>query len=314
MGRRTSIGRTKQNNSSYRLSGPPQDILDLYKRNPQRKKRGQDLIKALATRVKNHTLVIWFVGTRGAGWSDIEKGYEGISDTKQKAIEEHVVFESKSASIMPRNRYEMQSFYSNLANLLRNITTDGERPDLICFCRGGGGQEDLYRLNNEELCRSIIECPIPVCAAVGHSTDKSLWIKQIADFATDTPSKFLMFLFEVLEQAGFLFHQESSGSQPKSYVQPEQPKLKSELPATTVSTPVYGNYNSNPRVIPPPTFSEGQTGSTGSDSEIPTSSDLYFSGKPRNSHPNIEKDSWGGFDSSSARKIAELTSIFHTSN
>jgi len=59
--------------------------------------------------------------------------------------------------------------------------------DLIILARGGGSVEDLWSFNNEDLARSIYECPIPIISAIGHETDFT-----ISDFVSDlrapTPS------------------------------------------------------------------------------------------------------------------------------
>ena len=59
--------------------------------------------------------------------------------------------------------------------------------DVMIIGRGGGSDEDLSAFNNEELARTIFDCPIPIVSAVGHGDDESI-TDMVADAHAPTPS------------------------------------------------------------------------------------------------------------------------------
>ena len=69
-----------------------------------------------------------------------------------------------------------------VASLCRALELAGEHSgaDVILLARGGGGAEDLWSFNAEEVARAICASPLPVVSAVGHETDTTL-----ADLAAD---------------------------------------------------------------------------------------------------------------------------------
>lgn len=76
---------------------------------------------------------------------------------------------------------------SSLLKAFSYISAHQSQFDVIILARGGGGIEDLFAFNQEEIVRAVFACPIPVVSAIGHEDDWTL-----VDFASDvrasTPS------------------------------------------------------------------------------------------------------------------------------
>jgi exodeoxyribonuclease VII large subunit len=60
--------------------------------------------------------------------------------------------------------------------------------DVIILGRGGGSAEDLAAFDDEALVRTVVACPIPIVAAVGHEVDWSI-VCMAADVRAATPSQ-----------------------------------------------------------------------------------------------------------------------------
>ncbi|MGB2474467.1 MAG: exodeoxyribonuclease VII large subunit [Litorivicinaceae bacterium] len=74
-----------------------------------------------------------------------------------------------------------------LANALKRACAD-RVSDVLIIGRGGGASEDLSSFNDEQLCRAIAACQIPIISAVGHETDSGL-TDLVADVRAATPSQ-----------------------------------------------------------------------------------------------------------------------------
>lgn len=63
--------------------------------------------------------------------------------------------------------------------------------DALIVTRGGGSVEDLWCFNSRDVCRAIVECGVPVVAAIGHETDTTL-AELVADERAATPTQAAM--------------------------------------------------------------------------------------------------------------------------
>ena len=75
--------------------------------------------------------------------------------------------------------------------------------NVIVIIRGGGSSQDLNVFNEENLCRKLFSCPIPIITGIGHQTDESL-ADLIADKALITPTACAYFLaepFQIIKQS-----------------------------------------------------------------------------------------------------------------
>jgi exodeoxyribonuclease VII large subunit len=59
--------------------------------------------------------------------------------------------------------------------------------DVLVLARGGGDATALLPWSDEELCRAVAACPVPVVSAIGHESDRPL-CDEVADLRCGTPS------------------------------------------------------------------------------------------------------------------------------
>ena len=59
--------------------------------------------------------------------------------------------------------------------------------EVIVLARGGGDATQLLPWSDEELCRAVAACPVPVVSAIGHEADRPL-CDEVADVRCGTPS------------------------------------------------------------------------------------------------------------------------------
>jgi len=63
--------------------------------------------------------------------------------------------------------------------------------DAIILTRGGGSMEDLWAFNERVVARAILDCPVPIVAAIGHETDITI-AELVADLRGATPTQAAM--------------------------------------------------------------------------------------------------------------------------
>jgi exodeoxyribonuclease VII large subunit len=68
------------------------------------------------------------------------------------------------------------NFFNNYSNV-----------DLIIIARGGGGAEDFFSFNDEDVVRTVFQSKIPIISAIGHETDFTL-LDFVADVRAATPT------------------------------------------------------------------------------------------------------------------------------
>jgi len=81
--------------------------------------------------------------------------------------------------------------------------------DVIVLIRGGGSRGDLAVFDNEQLCRTIADAPVPVITGVGHEIDRSV-ADVVAHTALKTPTAVAAMLVDTVTR--YVEHVEASWS------------------------------------------------------------------------------------------------------
>src|SRR5690606_29352095 len=90
-------------------------------------------------------------------------------------------------------RVQGPSAAPEVAQAIRSIGAARERLgiDAILVTRGGGSMEDLWAFNERVVAEAIVQCPLPVVAAIGHETDTTI-AELVADERCATPTQAAM--------------------------------------------------------------------------------------------------------------------------
>jgi len=86
-------------------------------------------------------------------------------------------------------RVQGDSAAAETAAAVREVSRRAEElgVDAVIVTRGGGSMEDLWSFNDRDLARAIVECSVPVVAAIGHETDTTV-AELVADERAATPT------------------------------------------------------------------------------------------------------------------------------
>ncbi len=72
---------------------------------------------------------------------------------------------------------------------LKNLFKKHEKLGIetVIIARGGGSREDLIVFDNEQVCRQISACPVPIITGIGHESDLTV-ADLVSDFRAATPT------------------------------------------------------------------------------------------------------------------------------
>lgn len=90
-------------------------------------------------------------------------------------------------------RVQGQGAAEEVAAAIRDVGSRGQElgVEAVLVTRGGGSMEDLWTFNERVVAQAIVDCPLPVVAAIGHETDTTI-AELVADLRAATPTQAAM--------------------------------------------------------------------------------------------------------------------------
>ena len=98
----------------------------------------------------------------------------------------------------------MQGFQTveEVSRRLRQIVRRRTEYDAVVIVRGGGAKTDLAAFDDEALCRTIADAPLPVLAGIGHEVDDTV-LDRVVHRSLKTPTAVAAFLVDHTLRAEF---------------------------------------------------------------------------------------------------------------
>ena len=95
--------------------------------------------------------------------------------------------------VLADTRVQGEGAAAEIAQTVRRVSSVAARLgiDAVLVTRGGGSMEDLWCFNEREVAAAIVECSVPVVAAIGHETDTTI-AELVADERGATPTQAAM--------------------------------------------------------------------------------------------------------------------------
>jgi exodeoxyribonuclease VII large subunit len=91
-----------------------------------------------------------------------------------------------------------EAVYEQLQTIFKDIR-NGKKIDMIAILRGGGESSGILRQNDENIARWICLMTVPVCVAIGHTSDTSV-LDHIARFVAKTPTDAAYILIQHMDR------------------------------------------------------------------------------------------------------------------
>jgi len=96
--------------------------------------------------------------------------------------------------------YVRMSDPASVRQMLERLYQQSPWPDLLILARGGG--DAIQALDDDALLQRVVDSPIPIVTAIGHSRD-TLILDRVADYSLATPRECGLWLKQQLERAHY---------------------------------------------------------------------------------------------------------------